>query len=404
MINKATNSINKKLLFLLPICLLIYGFTGGLSNDIYLPAMPSMVKYFNTTDTMVQLTLSAWGVGVGIFQLFLGPWSDHYGRRPALILGGIIFLIGSFACALATTVEFLLFARFVQGVGTCSMFILTMTAIRELFVQEARTRWLVYYNMMRSMAPLIGPLVGSYLLLWFSWRASFWIIFVLAFIAMIGLILAMPETNPRQVGAPPLSIKQLLKDYGVAFRDRFLMRYLMANVAIFGGLMVYLTSGAFIVIERVGLSEQAFGYSQAVISGAYILGAACIQRGYKIFGAERVAQAGIVLSVLGALGLAICSGFQENIYTILMPIALYSFGFGMCSTPLIERALSHEGLKTGLIAGLIGFAITISSLLGTFLASIFPSTGMVTGLLMFGFASVSALVYRFFVIKAPPTP
>ena len=85
---------NEKLLFLLPICLIIYGFTGGLSNDIYLPAMPGMVSYFNTTESMVQLTLTAWGIGVGVFQLFLGPWSDHYGRRPALILGGIILGVG----------------------------------------------------------------------------------------------------------------------------------------------------------------------------------------------------------------------------------------------------------------------------------------------------------------------
>lgn len=384
------------MLLLLPICLIIYGFTGGLSNDIYLPAMPAMVSYFATTESMVQLTLTSWGLGVGMFQLFLGPWSDHYGRRPALIMGGIIFLIGSLACAVSPTIEFLLIARFIQGIGTCSMFIITITAIRELFVQEARVKWLVYYNMMRSLAPLIGPLAGSYLLLFFSWRASFWLIFVLAAIAMTGLIAIMPETNPRQPNAPGLSIKTLMKDYSVAIRNVFLMRYLIANVAIFGGMMVYLTSGPFILIERLGVSVQGYGYSQAAVSGAYILGAACIHRGYQFWGAERVAQLGLGCAAAGALSLGILSFWDENLYTVLCPIALYSFGFGLSSTPLIERALSHEGIKAGLIAGLIGFNITLSSSLGTVLASFFPSTGLVTGILMSGFAVVALLVYRFY--------
>lgn len=380
------------MLYLLPVFLIIYGFTGGLSNDIYLPAMPIMTDYFDTNDTMVQLTLTFWGFGVGAFQLFLGPWSDHYGRRPALIYGGILFLIGSLACALAPSVEFLLFARFVQGVGTCSMFTITMTAIKEVFTEEKRVKWLVYYNMMRSLAPLIGPVLGAYILLVYNWRGIFMATALLAMLALFGLMAAMPETSPHQPGSV-FSFKNILKEYRETIRNHYLMRHLAAGALIFGGMMVYITAGAFVMIDRIGLSAQAFSYSQVAISGAYILGAWCVQPGYKKFGAHKVIKIGVGACIAGSLTMLLCF-WQENIFTVLVPVAIYSFGFGLASTPLTERALAHEGIKTGLIAGLIGMNITIGASAATLITSFVPATGVYTGAVMLLFSVIAAYVFR----------
>lgn len=387
------SKLSEKLLVILPFCLIVYGFTGGLSNDIYLPAMPKMVDYLSTNNSMIQLTLTSWGLGVGVFQLFMGPWSDHYGRRPALILGGFIFLIGSIGCAMAPNAWTLLIARFVQGMGTCSMFMITLTAIKEVFTEEKRVKWLVYYNMMRSLAPLIGPVLGAYILLAYSWRGVFVFIAGFAALGLIGLLIALPETNPRDHNNS-FNVREILANYKTSFKDKYLMRYLSTSALIFSGLMVYLTTGAFIMIERIGMSEQAFAYSQAAISGAYILGAACVQRGYKLFGAHKVIMTGIVSCLLGATALMLITFWHEGIYTVLLPIALYSFGFGMCSAPLTERTLAHEGVKAGLVAGLIGFSITVGSTISTFLASIMPDAASVTGLLMLAFAATAMVIYR----------
>jgi Bcr/CflA subfamily drug resistance transporter len=379
-------------MFLLPVFLILYGFTGGLSNDIYLPAMPTMVTYFGATDSEVQLTLTAWGLGVGMFQLFLGPWSDHYGRRPALLYGGILFLIGSLACAFAPSITALLIARFVQGMGTCSMFMITMTAIKEVFTEQNRVKWLVYYNMMRSLAPLVGPVIGAFMLIIYSWRGVFFFTAALAMFALIGLLFALPETYP---GRPkePFSVKTILREYRETLRNKYLIRHLAVGALIFGGMMVYITSGAFIMITRVGLSEQMFSYSQVAMSGAYILGAWCVQPGYRLIGARKVIAWGIASCVLGSLAMML-SFWQENLWTILIPVALYSFGFGACSTPLTERALAHEGIKTGLIAGLIGFNITLGSSSATLITSLVPVSGFYTGLIMLGFSATAMYMYR----------
>jgi Bcr/CflA subfamily drug resistance transporter len=382
---------SQALLACLPIFVIVYGFTGGFSNDIYLPAMPSMTRFFNTSDTMIQLTLASWGVGVGILQLFMGPWSDHYGRRPTLIYGGLIFMIGTLGCAFSNTVFQLLLFRFIQGIGTCSIFLMTMVAIKEVFSEEQRVKWLVYFNMMRSLAPLIGPVVGAYILLAYSWRGIFVVTALVGLIGLAGLLITLPETNPPDKNKV-FSVKNILHDYGVALRNHYLMRHLMASAMIFGGMMVYITSGAFIMIDRLGLNEQAFSYSQVAISASYILGAACVQPGYKFIGAHRVIQTGVGLCLLASLGL-LATYSNENVYLVLGCIALYSFGFGFCSTPFTERAMAHGGPRAGLVGGLIGFNISVGALAGTWITSFVPATGFYTGILMTGFAGLAALIY-----------
>lgn len=383
---------DKRFLAILPIFLVAYGFTGGLSNDIYLPAMPTMVDYYGTTDSMIQLTLASWGFGLGMFQLFMGPWSDHHGRRPALIIGGIIFLVGTLACALAYNPEILLAGRFVQGIGTCSMFMLTVTAMKEVFDVEQRVKWLVYYNMTRSLAPLIGPILGSYLLLWVNWQASFYFIFALGLFALLGMLLSLPETCHKAENGE-FSWAAVMHAYGLAIRDWTLMRHVLTNAAIFGGLMVYLTCGAFILIERLGMSAQAFAYTQVVISLFYILGAACVKYGYAKWGAHKVILLGTGIALLGAMAL-LFNAWVETIPLVLSAMAIYSFGFGMSSTPTFERALSHDVFKAGLVSALLGFSITVSSSLGSFISSLVPVSGFSCGLIMTGFALTGCWIYR----------
>lgn len=380
-------------IMLLPFFLILYGFTGGLSNDIYLPAMPSMTHYFGTSDTMVQLSLTAWGLGLGSLQLFMGPWSDHYGRRPMMLYGGILFFLGSIACALAPNVYMLLVARFVQGMGTCSLFMITMIAMKEVFTEQQRVKWIVYNNMMRSLAPLIGPVLGAYILLIYSWRGIFLATALLGMLALLGLVIALPETNPKN-HTEKFSIKKVWHEYCEAFQNKYLIRYLAAGAAIFGGMMVYITSGAFIMIERIGLSAQMFSYSQIAISGAYILGSACVRPAYRLIGAQKLIQVGITTCILAALLMLGCY-WQENIYTVLFPVALYSFGFGMTSSPITERALAHEGIKTGLVAGLIGFSITLGASSATTITSFVPATGVYTGAVMLGFGLAAAVIFYF---------
>ncbi len=388
---------NLRYTILLPWALILYGFLAGLSNDIYLPGMPMMVDYFNTTEQDVQLSLTAWVIGVGCLQLFMGPWSDHYGRRPTLIWGGSLFILGSLFCALAPSIYLLWLARVMQGIGVCSIMVVTFSAMKEVFTAESRMKWLVYYNMTRSLAPLIGPILGGYVLLFFSWRANFLLIFLLGVISFVCLLLLLPETHgadKNTADREPFNLKSIAHQYGIALRDRALMRYLMTYGGIFAGIMVYLTTGAFILIDNLGVSEQMFGYTQFAVSGAYILGAYFVKQMHKSLGEHKIIMIGLYCVLLATFSMTVLNYWQESILFVVLPVALFSVGFGMASSPLNDKVLAHEHFPGGILAGLIGLTMSISGFLGSFIASFVSDSGFITGLLMLCFGLFSYWAYR----------
>lgn len=387
---------NLRYLYLLPWMLIVYGFLAGLSNDIYLPGMPLMVDYFDTTEQMVQLTLTAWVVGVGSLQIFMGPWSDHYGRRPTLVWGGVAFLLGTLLCAIAPNIILLLAGRVLQGIGVCSMMVITFAAMKEVFDVENRMKWLVYYNMARSLAPLIGPVVGAYVLLFFSWRANFTLIFILGVVSFACLLWLLPETKPRVTGpeAGEFNLKTIARDYGRALRDKALMRYLFTFGGIFAGIMVYLTAGAFILIERLGLSEQMFGYTQFAISGAYIVGAYFTKQMHNRLGVNRIIMLGIFCVLAATAAMMLLNYWQETIWFVILPVAVFSLGFGMTSAPLNDKVLAHEHFAGGILGGLIGLTMSISGFFATLIVSFSPDSAATTGLIMFCFALFTLWAYK----------
>lgn len=101
-----------KSLFWFPVFLLLYSFTGNVSNDIYMPSMPILVHVFHTSDHWIQMTLAFWFLGAAAPQLIMGPVADRYGRRPLLLIGGLCFLLATFLCAISNHIGQLLIARF----------------------------------------------------------------------------------------------------------------------------------------------------------------------------------------------------------------------------------------------------------------------------------------------------
>ncbi|MCK4934826.1 MAG: MFS transporter, partial [Simkaniaceae bacterium] len=148
-------------------------FTFAFALDIYIPAVPEMPKIFKTTHGMVQLTLSIFMLVCGFGQLFIGPLSDHFGRRKIVLASIAVFTLGSFACTLARSIEFLILARMLQALGACGMMVTAYAIVRDLFDGKENFKAYSYLNGSIAISPLIAPLFGGYLVYWFNWRATF---------------------------------------------------------------------------------------------------------------------------------------------------------------------------------------------------------------------------------------
>ena len=358
-----------KNLFLFPIFLIIYSFTGNVSNDIYMPSMPLLVNIFSTDQYWIQLTLTLWFLGTAMPQLILGPVADRYGRRPLLFIGGCIFLLATLICGMANHVGALVIARFFQGAGVCSLTIVSFAVVRELFQDRQCIRLLTLINICNSIAPLAGPLLGGYIFLLFGWRANFYVVFIIALVGLIGLGCFMPESKIK-LDSTALKPKILLGNYKTLLKNRFFMVHLLAYGLFFGGIITYLTGAPFILINKLKIPPQFFGFTQLAIFSAYFLSAIFVERLVEHYSCKKIIYLGAILIVL-ATGLMLVAGylFPENLYTFVGTMMLYALGFGFSSSPLAKETLSAAKTAGGSAAAMLGFSMTGFGSLGSLIVS-----------------------------------
>ena len=153
-----------------------------LSTDMYLPAIPQLKAQWNQPLMMVNLTLICFFLSYCLFMLIYGPVSDRFGRRRPLLVGIGIFIIASLMCALADNIAALIAARIFQASGAASASALSLAMCKDLFEAKARERIMAYMAVIVALAPMLAPVIGGWLIHYFSWR------WVFVFQASMGII------------------------------------------------------------------------------------------------------------------------------------------------------------------------------------------------------------------------
>ena len=171
-------------------------FAFALAMDVYMPVLPEMREALNTTQQMVQVTLSLFLVITGVGQLFLGPLSDQLGRFKVILLSSILFVIGSVLCAVSTTIDFLIFSRVIQGLGCCGLSVCAFAIIRDGFSGKTSSMIYSFINAIISVSPIIGPLIGVQLATHFQWESAFIFLTGLAIIAFLIVVIFVKESLP----------------------------------------------------------------------------------------------------------------------------------------------------------------------------------------------------------------
>jgi DHA1 family bicyclomycin/chloramphenicol resistance-like MFS transporter len=169
-----------------------------LAMDVYLASMPSMARALATTPEKVQLTLSVYMFGWGAVQLVAGPLSDRFGRRPLLLGGLALFVAASAACALSRTIEMLIAARFVQAIGMAVVAVVPRAIVRDLHSGDRAAKMLSAMAMVLGVAPIVAPVLGSHLHVWFGWQSNFVFVALYAALACICVAAALPETLAKR--------------------------------------------------------------------------------------------------------------------------------------------------------------------------------------------------------------
>ena len=169
-----------------------------LSIDMYLPALPVIAAQFNVPDGSAQMTLSTYILGFALGQLLYGPMADSLGRKPVILGGTLIFAAAAVACALSQTIDMLITMRFFHGLAAAAASVVINALMRDIYPKEEFSRMMSFVMLVTTVAPLVAPMVGGAVLVWFSWHAIFWILALAALLASAMIAFFISETLPPE--------------------------------------------------------------------------------------------------------------------------------------------------------------------------------------------------------------
>lgn len=370
--------MHKNTLTIFPILLVFYEISTYLSNDMYLPALPSIMRDLFTTHSLTQLTITTWCLGASSIQLFMGPLADCYGRRPILFIGGLVFIISTVLCALTTNIEFLLIARFLQGTAVCSVTVAGYATIHELFDQQQTIKTLALMSSITVLAPAFGPLLGGIVMVLMNWRWTFWLLALWATIALMLLFKYMPETNLYN-HSYTLKIKPLFQNYKLIVKNMTFSRNTLVVCLNFSGMIIWIAAGPFLVINQFGYPILMFGLFQAMIFGSYILGAQIVNANISKFSIKSWVNWGLYIALTGSLlSVIVAILFPHLLIGLIVSLMIYSGGSALAFAPLQRIAIEASDQPMGARMAIFSSALSGAAAFASILVSIFYSNTLLS--------------------------
>ena len=230
-----------------------------ISIDMYLPAMPVMENVFHTSAQAVEVTMVTFLIGFALGQSLYGPITDRFGRKPPLYVSMGLFILSSAGCALAPTIGWISFFRLLQAIGACGGSVISRAMVRDLFPPEELRRVFSMLILVLGVSPVIAPLFGSYLLLWFGWKAAFVVQTILGVILLIGMHFRLPESLAPE-NKLPLRFDTIVAAYKTLFRDRTFLGASVVCGFSSAGTFAYIASAPFVFINLYKVPTEHFGW------------------------------------------------------------------------------------------------------------------------------------------------
>tara|TARA_R110002124_G_scaffold233381_1_gene398604 strand:+ start:7860 stop:9074 length:1215 start_codon:yes stop_codon:yes gene_type:complete len=358
-------SKNFNLYYLFPLLLVIYESAAYLSNDMYLPALPDVIRDLSTTDYGGRLTLTLWFVGSASIQLILGPLSDKYGRKPILVISGLIYFITNIVCAITGNIYLFLAMRIIQGMVVCAVIVAGYAAIHELLDQKRAIYTIALMANITILAPALGPVIGVGFIELSSWRLIFWFIAGLTVVSVGLLAYIMPESLDKSKKTD-ISFKKLLPDYISLLRNnKFLICTIIPcfNLTV---IIAWLVAGPFI-IEDLYHSTTYFAIYQLIIFSFYIVGAQVVKTLINKNGIEKTLNFGCnVIFISGMSALATNLFFNNSIYGLILSLSIFGFGSALSFSSLqrlaVDSCTEPMGMRMAIFSLFMSIFCVISSL------------------------------------------
>lgn len=335
--------MKNKSLILFAVFFIIYEFNAYIANDMIMPGMMKVVTEFNSPVENIAKSLSLFIIGGSSLQIFLGPLCDRYGKRNILLAGNTLFLIASGIIPFVLSIDQFLAARYFQGLGLCFIFI-GYAMIHELFDDKAAVKLCTLISNISVFAPLIGPVIGSAIIVAANWRYVFIVTAILAVTSLIGLAKNMPNNKPD---APQMNLKEVIQTYVKIISTRTLLQGGLIIAMAMLPMIAWIGMAPILVMQIMGKSFGAYIIYQSLVFGGFILSSISIQFVAGRFSFYTMITRGTIVALIG---LAISVFGHNNNEIFIFGLFVASFGIGLFNGSIFRIAITSTGLSSSMSA------------------------------------------------------
>ncbi len=335
-------------IFLLVLLGMLTAF-GPFVTDMYLPALPSMTSYFDTSVSMVQLGLTFSMVGLALGQLLIGPISDKFGRRRPLLASMVLFIVSTVACIFSPNVVFFTAMRFLQGIAGAGGIVISRSAATDEFAGRELMKMLAVIGAINGIAPIAAPVIGGVMLSVTDWRGIFFILLLLGILLLVGSAMfkeSLPESR-RSVG----SVLHVFGSFGTVARNRRFLYYVLQQGFAQFILFANIASSPFII-------QQHYGFSPLVFSVCFGVNAIAIGVASALSVKFRRPEDAVATSCVGMLVMSVVIAavlmLDGSFWAYEISLFVLMFMMGLTFTASTSLALNSERERAGAASAMLG--------------------------------------------------
>ncbi|MCF7790711.1 MAG: multidrug effflux MFS transporter [Victivallales bacterium] len=351
---------------------LMFASFGQIASDLYLPSLPHITVDLHTTRELVQLTVTCFMITYCLARLFYGPFSDGVGRKKPLIIGFVLTLIGSFICLIAKDIYILMAGRLLQGAGAAAGSVLTGAILRDMLEGKQLSKFISYFAVINIIFVAAAPLAGGYLQAYFNWRSTFFTLFLYTMVILIITVFIFPETN-RKRDKKHIQITGIGKNIKVLLSSKQFIGYVIMVMAGYTSVLAWLTSGTIILQKQLQYSPVQFGWF-ALLGGlafcvASFMNAKIVMkiknRNLVLFGTLLMFLAGLIFLLTALFRIL-------NIYSVMIPVIIFSFGNGFIFPNSFSGALNPFAEQAGFASAILSSMQILGGVIGSALVATLP--------------------------------
>ncbi|MFZ4259825.1 purine nucleoside transporter PunC [Raoultella terrigena] len=340
---------------------------GFLATDMYLPAFSAIQQDLNTSAASVSASLSVFLAGFALGQLFWGPVSDRYGRKPVLLSGLAIFAVGCLGMLWVEDATLMLVLRFVQAIGVCAAAVTWQAMVTDYYPAQRTNRIFATIMPLVGLSPALAPLLGSWLLAHFDWQAIFATLFIVALLLMLPALRLKPVSKPDSSTQKKLTFLALL-------RSREYSGNVLIYAACSASFFAWLTGSPFI-LHDMGYGPTAIGLSYVPQTIAFLIGGyGCRAALQKWQGQQLLPWLLVVFAISVAATWLVGLQQDVSIVALMAPFCVMAIVNGAIYPIVVAQALRPFPQATGRAAALqntlqLGLCFLTSLLVSTLIAT-----------------------------------